>query len=150
MKFLYLDSSTLVSVALGDLKRSAPVWKLIKESHTIGTSELAVVECQAGLSHQLADRVELLTKAEQNLNQLLGRMTLYFVGSLVLGHARTLVKRYRNSMGLRSSDAIHLSTLNLIQQGLADIEGFLLQYLTSDRKQHAAFTAEGHMGKCLD
>lgn len=86
--------------------------------------------------------------AEQNLNRILASMTLYAVNSLVLGHARVLVKKYRSMLGLRSLDSIHLASANLVQQSLLEDE-IQLEYLTADKRQHQAFTAEGFLGHLL-
>jgi predicted nucleic acid-binding protein len=149
MKALYVDSSVLVAVALQDTDRASNALKKIKGFEIVLTSELAVVECQAGLCTQLADDPELLTEAEQKLNQLLVRLVLYSVDSLVLGHARALVKRYRQSIGLRTLDAIHVATANLFGTEMGGNDAIFVEYLTSDKKQHSAFTAEGYVGNYL-
>jgi predicted nucleic acid-binding protein len=150
MRFLYLDSSVLVSIALQNSDRAVLGLSELEKYDQVGTSELAVVEAEAGLCAQLGDHPELLVDAEQNMNQIFGRLVLYSVDSLVLGHARALVKRHRKSIGLRSLDAIHVATANLISESFAaHSSSFLMEYLTSDRKQHTAFTAEGYIGTCL-
>jgi predicted nucleic acid-binding protein len=149
-RFLYLDSSVLVSLGCQNSDRATQAMKHLENFEMLGTSELSVVEAQAGLTSQLGDHPRLLTDAEQNMNQIFARLILYSVDSLVLGHARALVKRHRKSVGLRSMDAIHVATVNLIVESYsAHSESSIMEYLTSDRKQHAAFTAEGHIGLCL-
>jgi len=149
---LYIDSSVLVGLALGDPKFSRKAWELIRSFEEAATSELSVVECQAGVTSQAAvlkapGQVPLL---DQNLNRILASLSLIAISSLVLGHARALVKRYRVSVGLRSMDAIHLATANLLQQSLgANDPDFQLHYLTADRKQHEAFSSEGLIGQYL-
>jgi hypothetical protein len=149
-RFLYIDSSILVSIGTQNSERSKQAIEHLKQYQHLGSSELSVVEAQAGLSAQLSEHPSLLVDAEQNMNQIFGSMILYSVDSLVLGHARALVKRHRKSIGLRNMDAIHVATLNLIAESYASYsESFIMEYLTSDRKQHAAFTAEGCVGVCL-
>ncbi len=150
MKFLYLDSSVLVSLALYDPVRIQKAQIKMKQFDVLGTNELAIVECQAGLSSQLGNKGVDLTDAEQNLNQILARIYLYKIDSLILGHARSLVKSYRNSLGLRTLDAIHLATANLILQSFNSSTGEShMEYLTADRKQHSAFTTEGYVGSLI-
>jgi predicted nucleic acid-binding protein len=150
LRFLYIDSSVLVSLALFDSSRTREAQKKIAKFDIFTTSEIAVVECQAGLSTQLGSQVDTLIDAEQNLNQILASLLVYKVDSLVLGHARSLVKQYRASIGLRSLDAIHVATANMISQSFDGAKGtHILEYLTADRKQHGAFTAEGYLGTLI-
>jgi hypothetical protein len=149
-RFLYLDSSILVSIGCQDSERSKQATEHLKKYQHLGSSEISVVEAQAGLSAQLGDDPSFLVDAEQNMNQIFGRLVLYSVDSLVLGHARALVKRHRKSIGLRIMDSIHVATFNLIAESCSTFsENVVLEYITADRKQHAAFTAEGHIGLCL-
>jgi hypothetical protein len=53
------------------------------------------------------------------------------------------------SIGLRSADAIHLATANEFKEAVGLDDDIRLEYLTSDRKQHQAFTAEGFEGLFL-
>jgi predicted nucleic acid-binding protein len=149
LKYLYLDSSIIVSLILGDPKRSPAARSLIPEFEVVGTSLLSEVECQAGLSSELANKPDQLVDAEQNLNRFFARLTLFAVEKNVLSQARSLVRRYRIFPGLRSLDAIHLATATLIQSSF-ETEDMRLEYVTSDRKQHAAFTAEGFRGKFIE
>ncbi len=149
MSYLYLDSSILVSLAVEDARNTVSIRKTIEKHKTIGTSEITVVEAQAGLISQLGKNQNLLSNAEQNLNRILGSMNLFSVNSIVLGSARSLVKQYRASVGLRSMDAIHLATAKIISQSSGDQRPVELNYLTSDKKQHAAFTAEGYVGELI-
>ena len=151
---LYLDSSVLVSLALIEAKHSRRAAELMREYGQGVTSELAVVECQAGISAQLASsktahRPSLTAHAEQNLNRVLMTLDLIAVSSLVLGQARSLVKRYRVALGLRNLDAIHVATANLLAQSMGDDPEFRIYYLTADRRQHEAFSAEGLVGELL-
>ena len=150
MKVLYLDSSILVSLAIRDRLRFSKLTARIQEAEQLISNEIAIVEAQAGLSFGLSDNARELVDAEQNLNQILAALSLTQIDSLTLGHARALVKRYRVSIGLRTLDAIHLASANLVREGFSDTPGFRMTYLTADRKQHAAFTAEGHVGMCLE
>src|SRR5271165_3766460 len=99
MALLYLDSSVLVSMALGDQRGLQAL--AILGSRDSCTSELSLVECQAGLSLNFADASGGLPAAEQVLNALFGRMQLIQVSSTVMIQARTLVRRYRSGIGLR-------------------------------------------------
>jgi predicted nucleic acid-binding protein len=149
-RFLYIDSSVLVSIGCQNSERSKTAMEHLRKYQHLGSSELSVVEAQAGLSAQLGDHPSALVDAEQNMNQIFGSMTLYSVDSLVLRHARALVKRHRKSIGLRSLDAIHVATFNLLVESYASYsQAFVMEYITADRKQHAAFTADGHIGLCL-
>jgi predicted nucleic acid-binding protein len=147
---LYVDSSVLVSLALGSQTPSTQIaadW--VRSADEVVSSELAVVECQSGISAQLSSlkATDQTARVEQNLNRILAGLDLLSVNSLVLGHARALVKRYRVSVGLRTLDAVHLATANLLQQGLGAGDATLqFRYLTADRRQHEAFSSEGHLG----
>ena len=151
-ELLYVDSSVLVALALGDPKYSKRAWDEIHEFNEVASSELSVVECQAGVTAQLSSlkKAEMTASVEQNLNRILAGLDLISINSLVLGQARALVKRYRVSVGLRTLDAIHLATANTLQQSLSvDRPEFQLHYLTADRRQHEAFSSEGLIGQLL-
>ena len=148
-KYLYVDTSVLVSWATLDSEREKMLdWKGRFEK--MGTSEIAVVECQAGVTWQIENKLtdDQKTRAEQNLNRILMMTDLYAIDSIVLGSARHLVKRYRVLKGLRTLDAIHLATALLIHQSLQGT-GTEFEYLTADRRQHEAFTAEGFVGNLI-
>ena len=149
---IYLDSSVIVSMAVGNNKIAKAAWIHLKSAKQLVSSEISVVECQAGVSSQLANRVAGTSPlAEQNLNRILAGLHLLSIGSHVLGHARALVKQYRISVGLRSMDAIHLATANILQQAETSRKtGARVLFLTSDRKQFEAFSAEGHIGHLLN
>ncbi|MCM0605152.1 MAG: PIN domain-containing protein [Xanthomonadaceae bacterium] len=147
-RFLYLDSSIIASLAVRDSEREKKIFKSIETYEHTGSSEISVVECQSGISFQYAKDSELRLYAEQNLNRIIASLSLYSVNSLVLGHARSLVKQYRSTIGLRTLDSIHLSTANLVQQSLKE-DGLTMEYLTGDKRQHEAFTAEGFLGYLL-
>jgi predicted nucleic acid-binding protein len=148
---LYVDSSVVVCLALGDPKRSPQAWKRVREFDEVATSELAVVESQAGVTAQLSalKATDQAPFVEQNLNRILAGLDLISINSIVLGQARSLVKRYRVSVGLRSLDAIHVATANLLTQSFGDQPDVQLYYLTADRRQHEAFSSEGHIGELL-
>ena len=146
MSYLYLDTSTLISLALGDQKRSAVVIPLLKKFKNLICSEVSVVEGQSGISFQYSNDGRKRVTAEQNFNRVLTRLNLFCVSSLVLGHARVLVKSYRRSFGLRSLDAIHIATANLVRQQVAKGSNISFEYVTSDERQHEVFTAEGYIG----
>jgi|SRR5450432_598368 len=141
---VYLDTSILVSMALPD-----PRGKLasnILKSDPAYSSELCIVECQSGLSQYFASRASGLPAAEAALLKLLDRIRLVRLDRSVLEEARTLVRKYRIGVGLRSLDAIHIaSCINMKQQG----RPLSLTYLTADRRQHTAFQAEGFSGTLL-
>lgn len=144
MALVYLDSSVLVSIALGEPRGSQVL--AILGSRDSCTSELSSVECQAGLSFQFASAPGGLPAAEQALNAVLGRMQVIQITSAVLGQARTLVRRHRSGIGLRTLDALHLASAAEVQ---AQLGAGTVEYVTSDRRQHAAFTAEGFSGALL-
>lgn len=150
MKLLYLDSSLIVALAADDPKRGARVMSMIQKFDAVGTSELAIVEGQSGLSAQFANAPTERLKAEENLNRILAGMTLYTVGSLVLGSARSLVKRYRSVTGLRAMDAIHIATAGLIREAGQGTDLETLEYATADRRQHETFVAEGYLGELVE
>ena len=110
------------------------------------TSELSAVECQAGLSFSYSGTSGGLPVAEQVLNALLGRMQVIQVTSEVLRQARTLVRRYRSGIGLRTLDALHVASCSEVQ---AHLGAAMIEYLTADQRQHNAFTAEGFLGTLL-
>jgi predicted nucleic acid-binding protein len=144
MAFVYLDSSVLVAVALGD-PRGSQVLALLG-SRDACTSELSVVECQAGLSFQYSTAPGGLPAAERALNAVLARMQMIQVTAAVLGQARTLVRRHRPGIGLRTLDALHVASCAEMQ---AQLGTGSVEYITADRRQHNAFTAEGFAGDFL-
>ena len=144
MSLLYIDSSVLVSMTLGDPRGVQAL--AILGSRDAYTSELSAVECQAGLSFGYSETPGGLPVAEQVLNALLGRMQVIQVTSAVLRQARTLVRRYRSGIGLRTLDAVHVASCSEVQ---AQLGAAMIEYLTADQRQHNAFTAEGFLGTLL-
>jgi len=140
----YLDSSVLVSMALGDSRGMQAL--AILGSRDACTSELSAVECQSGLSSSYSQANSGLPAAEQVLNAILGRVQIIRVTSAVLGQARTLVRRHRSGIGLRTLDAIHIASCAEVQ---AEMGAGTVEYITADRRQHSAFTAEGFAGALL-
>ena len=141
MAIVYLDSSVLVAIALRDARGSQTLHVL--GSRSAYTSEISQVECQAGLSFQFAKASSGLPSAEQALNAVLARVQMIQVTEAVLAQARTLVRRHRAGLGLRTLDALHLASCVEVQAQL----GFgAVEYITADRRQHVAFTAEGFSG----
>src|SRR3990172_2983157 len=130
MSWLYVDSSTLVSIALTDPKRAPKAIQHIGGFKGAVTSELSRIECQAGLCSQLKSRPDVLTAAEQNLNRIFARMLVLSIGTRVVDAARTLIKRYRVAPSLRSADAIHIATANELRTLLGRGKGLRLEYLT--------------------
>jgi predicted nucleic acid-binding protein len=144
MPVVYIDSSVLVSIALGDPRGFQAL--AILGSRDSCTSELSPVECQAGLSFQYAGASGGLPAAEQSLNTVLGRIQMIQVTSDVLRQARTLVRRHRSGIGLRTLDALHVASCTEVQ---AQLGAGTVEYITADRRQHNAFTAEGFFGALL-
>jgi uncharacterized protein with PIN domain len=144
MTFVHLDSSVLVAIALGDPRGTQAL--AIVGSRDSCTSALSTVECQAGLSFQYATAPGGLPVAEQALDAVLDRMQIIQITPSVLIEARTLVRRHCSGIGLRTVDAIHVASGGEIrrQVGTGSIE-----YITSDRRQHVAFTSEGFSGAFL-
>jgi hypothetical protein len=105
-----------------------------------------VVECQAGLSFQYSTAPGGLPAAEQSLNAVLAGMQMIQVTAAVLGQARTLVRRHRSGIGLRTLDALHVASCAEVQ---AQLGTGAIEYITADRRQHNAFTAEGFAGDFL-
>ena len=141
MAFVYLDSSVLVAIALGD-PRGARALQILG-SRDACTSALAPVECQAGLSFQFATASGGLPAAEQALDAICDRMWMIQVTPSVLVQARTLVRRHRSGIGLRNLDAIHVASCGEVRTQVG-VDG--IDYITADRRQHVAFTAEGFRG----
>ena len=119
MAFVYLDSSVLVAIALGD-PRGAQALAIVGSRDSC-TSALSPVECQAGLSFQYAEALGGLPAAEQALDAVLDRMQIIQVTSNILVQARTLV-RHRPGIGLRTLDAVHVASCGEVraQVGLVD------------------------------
>lgn len=138
MAFTYLDSSVLVAIALGDPRGAQAV--AILGSRDSCTSALSPVECQAGLSFQYATAPGGLPAAEQALDAVLDRMRIIQVTSSILVQARSLVRRHRSGIGLRTLDAIHVASCVEVR---AQVGPRGIQYITADRRQHVAFTSEG-------
>lgn len=144
MAFVYLDSSVLVAMALGDPRGMKAL--AIAGSRDPCTSALSAVECQAGLSFQYAATLGGLPAAEQALDAVLDRMQIIQVTLNVLIQARTLVRRHRSGIGLRTLDAIHVASCGEVR---AQVGARAIEYITADRRQHVAFTAEGFAGTLL-
>jgi predicted nucleic acid-binding protein len=98
------------------------------------------------LSSQYSAAPEGLPIAERALNAVLGRMQLIQLTSEVLGQARTLVRRHRLGIGLRTLDALHIASALEVQ---AELGAGAIEYITADRRQHQAFAAEGLAGALL-
>ena len=141
---IYLDSSVLVSIALGDPRGLQAL--VIIGSRDACTSELSTVECQSGLSAQYATAPSGLPAAEQALNAVLDRIQLIQITPAVLTQARTLIRRHRAGLGLRTLDALHVASVAEIR---AQLGTGAIEYLTADRKQHSAFMAEGFTGSLI-
>ena len=144
MTVVYLDSSVLVSIALRDTRGFQAL--AILGSHDAYSSELSQVECQSGLSFQYASAPSGLPTAEQALNAVLARVQMIQITPAILGQARTLVRRHRAGLGLRTLDAVHLASCIEIQ---AQLGTGAVEYITADQRQHSAFTAEGLFGTLL-
>lgn len=144
MAVVYLDSSVLVSIALRDRRGSQAL--TILGSRGAYTSELSQVECQSGLSFQYASAPGGLPTAEQALNAVLARVQMIQITPAILVQARTLVRRHRAGLGLRTLDAVHLASCIEIQ---AHFGAGAIEYITADQRQHTAFTAEGFFGTLL-
>ena len=144
MSVVYLDSSVLVSIALGDTRGSQAL--AIVGSRDAYASELSPVECQAGLSFQYAGAPGGLPAAEQALNAVLARVQMIQITTAILSQARTLVRRHRSGIGLRTLDALHVASCVEVQ---AQLGPGTVEYITADRRQHHAFTAEGFFGTFL-
>ena len=140
MAFVYLDSSVLVAMAFG-VARGTQAMAIVGRRDSC-TSTLSPLECQAGLSFQCAAAPGGLPAAEQALDALLNR--IYIIS--VLLQARTLVRRHRVGIGLRTLDAIHVASCAEIR---AQVAGGGVEYITGDRRQHLAFTSEGFSGSLL-
>ena len=144
MAFVYLDSSVLVAIALGDARGAQALTILgLRDSCT---SALSPVECQVGLSFQYASAPGGLPAAEQALDAVLDRMQIIQVTPNILIQARTLVRRHRPGIGLRTLDAIHVASCGEVR---AQVGTAAIEYITADRRQHVAFTSEGFSGTLL-
>lgn len=144
MAGVYLDSSVLVSIALRD-KRGSQALAILGRRDAY-TSALSQVECQSGLSFQYAGAPSGLPVAEKALNAVLARAQIIQITPAILAQARTLVRRHRAGLGLRTLDAVHLASCVEIR---AQLGAGAVEYITSDQRQHSAFTAEGFSGTLL-
>ncbi len=143
MNLVYLDSSVLVAIALGDPRGTRALAILgLRDSCT---SALAQVECQAGLSFQYTTAPSGLPAAERMLDTVLDRMHIIQITSRVLVQARTLVRRHRSGIGLRTLDAIHVASCGEVRSQV----GGPVEYITADSRQHVAFMSEGFSGALL-
>lgn len=150
MTSLYLDSSIVVSYAVRDSQRFSAIDELVRKSDLVLTCELAQIEGTAGILSQLRDQDNLLRdSAIQNLNMTLSRCRMIRISQAVLAEAKKLIIRHRIPLGLRSADSIHLAAWSVYCSHLTDKTSENFLFLTSDRKQFSAFTAEGHIGKFI-
>lgn len=144
MTAVYLDSSVLVSIAIGDTRGFQTLSLL--GSRTAYTSELSPVECQAGISFKYASASSGLPAAEQAINRIFERIQMVGITSAILNQARTLVRRHRAGIGLRTLDALHIASCIEIR---SQLDPSSVEYITADRRQHTAFMAEGFLGTLL-
>lgn len=141
---VYLDSSVLVSLALRDPNRFDKILSLT-EGAELFTSELSKVEATAGIVSHLHGS-DPLRLAVENLMRILETFQRLRLSTRVLEEARNLVLRHRVTMGLQSVDALHIASWNLFCNSLSDRERSYASFLTADRKQYAAWSAEGRFG----
>jgi len=144
MAFVYLDSSIIVSIVLNDPRGSQA--QTILGSRNCYTSQISEVECQAGLSYQFSSAPSGLPASEQMLNTILAGMQIAQLTPTIIAEARILIRRYRSALGLRTLDALHIASCSHMQTQLAP---GAIEYITADRRQHNAFTAEGFHGTLL-
>lgn len=145
---VYVDSSVLVSFCLRDPVIRERVDSFLKGIPLWITSAISEVEIQSGIAFQFSNDPENQFRAEQNLNRLLFEFQILHSSADVLREARSMVRRYRLTPGLRTLDAIHLASASLWQREARD-EGMELVFLTADRRQASSFTAEGFRGFLL-
>jgi predicted nucleic acid-binding protein len=141
---IYLDASVLVSIILKHSRGNQAI--ALMHSELGFTSEICMVECQAALSQHFASTDTGLPLAETDLAATLEEMQIVGINQAVLQQARALVRRYRVGLGLRTLDAIHIASCLSVA---AQIRPSKVIYLTADRRQHAAFQAEGFSGTLL-
>ncbi len=111
------------------------------------SSELSLVECQAGL---MKHSEEVLIRAEQQALLIFRSFTLLPMDSRAIRLAQSLVRSYRRTLGLRSLDAIHVATAQLLNEEILREPGEApLLFLTADRRQFAAASAEGIMARLV-
>jgi len=139
-----VSATAQVAIALGDPRGAQAL--AILGSRDSCTSALSSVECQAGLSFQYAAAPGGPPAAEQALDAVLDRMQIIQVTSNILVQARTLVRRHRPGIGLRTLDAIHVASCGEVR---AQVGTAAIEYITADRRQHVAFTSEGFSGALL-
>ncbi|HEV2991898.1 MAG TPA: type II toxin-antitoxin system VapC family toxin [Candidatus Angelobacter sp.] len=144
MEFVYIDPSVLISIVLGTPRGTQAL--AILDSRDSCTSEFSPVECQSGLSFHYSAAPAGLPTAEQLLSSLLSRMQMIQITPSIISDARTLVRRYRSGLGLRALDALHIASCAQITTHLG---ARTIEYITADRRQHNAFTAEGFSGTLL-
>ena len=144
MTFVYLDSSVLAAIALGDPRGTQAV--AILGARDSCTSALAPVECQAGLSFEFANARYGLPAAEQALDAVFHRMRISQMTTSVLFQARTLVRRHRSGIGLGTLDAIHLASCGEVRAQI----GGAIEYVTAEKRQHVTFMSEGFSGTLID
>src|SRR5207244_13627032 len=87
-----------------------------------------------------------LPEAQSALDRVLDRMHIIQVTSSVLVQARTLVRRHRSGIGLRTLDAIHVASCGEVR---AQVGADAIEYIAADRRQHVAFMSEGFSGALL-
>lgn len=144
MATVYLDSSIIVCIVTNDPRGIQA--KAILGSRNSCTSQLSVVECQAGLSYQFSAAPGGLPASEQILDNILAGMQIVQVTPTIISEARTLIRRHRSGLGLRTLDALHVASCTQMRAQLGDAA---VEYITADRRQHNAFTAEGFHGTLL-
>jgi len=143
-KFLYADSSLLVSIACNDARGKMGL-DLLKTYDRCFTSIISEIECQAGITTQAADNLDSLIALENNLENVFDRINLITINRTIVNISKNLLRRYRLSLGLRSLDSIHVATAKQIQTTVGTQNK--LEYTTADRRQGECFTREGLRGK---
>jgi predicted nucleic acid-binding protein len=147
-KSLYVDSSVIVSWAVRDSIRESKIIEGVQKFDRLWSSDFSQVEAASGIAMEAQQRGFSSFEMEQNLNRLLQAIDLISVNDLVIGRARALVQQYRATHGLRSLDAIHVASAEVLKTVHSRAEE--VEFLTTDRRQAQVFTMLGWVGTLLE
>ncbi len=131
---LYLDSSLIVSLVIGEAKRTEAFREYDQKGVSIQSSFLTRVELQSAIGF-LPPQARPL--ADKGWTEFSSRVNFVEVSQDILSDSSLLVRAYRSSHGLRSLDAIHVATARKL------VELIPLLVLTADRRQYEVMAALG-------
>lgn len=116
---LFFDTSALVKFFHEEKGSSKVTELIISKDNEIWISELAKVEFISAVFRRLrSNEIDdaQLNKALSGFDEQLSEFNIEPLGQAVIKEAEALIKKYGKVLGLRTLDALHLSTFSLISE----------------------------------